>query len=143
MVTEECPPEEPDCDLQTAANNDPRRQKLTEGGSDVPVVTDRCLPGDAGCNLLSAGDDRRRQILTEGGSDVPVVVETESLWSVTSRPTCTLMILSIPSAEPGAYHLLRFEGGRITRAGRIRLLPGAGEGLPSATAGPILDSACF
>jgi hypothetical protein len=72
-----------------------------------------------------------------------VLVETESLWSVTSRPTCNLMILSIPSAEAGAYHLLRFGSGRSNKPGRIRLLPGAGVSLPSATAGPILDSACF
>jgi hypothetical protein len=178
VVTEECPPEEPDCDPLVSARDDPRRQILPEGGSDVPVVTEKCPPGDADCKLLSAGNDRRRQILTEGGSDVPVVtekcppghpdcnllsaandrrkqilseggsdvpvvVETESLWSVTSRPTCNLLVLSIPSAESGAYHLLRFESGRINKAGRIRLLPGAGVVLPSATAGPILDSACF
>ncbi len=142
VVTEECPPHNPDCELQPPVSNDPRRQVTTDGGSDVPVVTE-CPPGDAECDPLGSGDGPRRQILTEGGSDIPVVVETESLWSVTSRPTCNLMILSIPSAEAGAYHLLYFAGGRIDRAGRIRLLPGAGEGLPSATAGPILDSACF
>jgi hypothetical protein len=115
-----------------------------ESGSDVPVVTEECPPDTPDCEPPPpASNDPRRQVLTDGGSDVPVVVETESLWSVTSRPTCNLMILSIPSAEAGAYHLLKFAGGRIDRAGRIRLLPGAGEGLPSATAGPILDSACF
>lgn len=143
VVTEECPPEEPDCDPLVSARDDPRHRILTEGGSDVPVVTEKCPPGHPDCNLLSAANDRRKQILSEGGSDVPVVVETESLWSVTSRPTCNLLVLSIPSAESGAYHLLRFESGRINKAGRIRLLPGAGVVLPSATAGPILDSACF
>ena len=152
VVTEECPPEEPDCELVSASNgNDPRRLKLTEGGgdasadggTDVPVVTEKCPPGQEDCNLISSGGEQRRQILTEGGTDVPVVVETESLWSVSSRPTCNLIILSIPSVEAGAYHLLRFESGRIKKTGRIRLQPGVAGGLPSATAAPILDSACF
>ncbi len=145
VVTEECPPGIPDFEPLTPVSKNPRRQILTDGGSDVPVVTEKCPPGHTECDLLRVGDDRRTKmkILSEGGSDIPVVVETESLWSVTSRPTCNLMVLSIPSAEAGVFHLLKFAGGRIDRAGRIRLLPGTGEDLPSATAGPILDSACF
>lgn len=155
VVTEECPPEEPDCDLPASQHrNDPRRQKLTEsggyngnttgtdGGSDVPVVTEKCPPGQDDCNILSASRIHRLQVVTEGGSDVPVVVEQEALWSVSSRPTCNLMVLSIPSAEAGAYHLLKLHRGRIDKAGRIRVTP-TGGGLPFATAESILDSACF
>jgi len=155
VVTEECPPNEPDCALLTSPDGNTRRRlKMnesggyagntsgTDGGSDVPVVTERCPPGHDDCNVLSSGGNQRRQILTEGGSDVPVVVELESLWSVSSRPTCNLMILSIPSAEAGAYHLLKFRSGRINKTGRIRLVAGGG-GLPSATTESILDSSCF
>ena len=142
VVTEECPPDDLECEL-LSARDDRRTPILSDGGSDVPIVTE-CPPDDTDCELVrSSRDLRRTQILTEGGTDIPVVVENETLWSVTSRPGCGLMILSIPSVEAGAYHLLTFEGGRIDKAGRIRLLPGATAGLPAATAGPILDSGCF
>ena len=142
VVTEECPPDDHECEL-LSARDDPRRPIVSDGGSDVPIVTE-CPPDDTDCLLfLTRRDVRRRQSLSEGGTDIPVVVESEALWSVISRPGCNLMILSIPSVEAGAYHLLRFESGRIDKAGRIRILPGAAEGLPSATAAPILDSGCF
>jgi hypothetical protein len=141
-VVTECPPDDQECELLNA-RDDPRRPIISDGGSDVPIVTE-CPPDDANCDLVrSTRNDRRTPILGEGGTDIPVVVENETLWSVTSRPGCSLMIVSIPSVEAGVYHLLRFEGGRIDKAGRIRLLPGATAGLPAATAGPILDSGCF
>lgn len=142
VVTEECPPEEPNCEL-TSARDDRRMPIVGDGGSDVPIVTE-CPPNDTQClTVRSSRDDRRQRILSEGGTDIPVVADSESLWSVTSRPGCNLIVLSIPSVEAGAYHLLKLESGRLDRAGRIRLQPGSTHPLPAATAAPILDSACF
>ena len=47
----------------------------TEGGSDVPVVTE-CPPETPDCESLTpVSNDPRRQLFNDGGSDVPVVTE--------------------------------------------------------------------